>query len=423
MVAASPEKVLREMSDRSLRHFAPRRRRVDANVDRMLLLRTSSELQAVATVLVMLDLIEEDDAEQLLGGHRRALEGFGVDPRGELTLRPTSAYGFQAARERQFESLGHRPVAFAAPGVHVSLSDCDVLVEWLAVAPNGLRGGAVIAASNGGRLPAGQLEVVIPCVDDTAGHYEFRVRAGQAGVQFTPPPWADAPATSAEITTEPSLAASAAWIELRPPGSAPVRIDLDLPQTLASGRSEPEWPSPAEWFLDALLPDLPTSEPGATFGVGLDATGALQVGGAVADALLAVGALSPGSPLLRRYPERDGRWHHELTGRYTARANRDFAVFDAVVVQDRDVWLHFYFFPEAVGEYWPVSFRPFTVQAADDLGQQHQAVPATHRWFPEHEGMGDMWLFPPLDPAVRLLRLTVSTPWEAAWTELALTVG
>ncbi len=34
-----------------------------------------------------------------------------------------------------------------------------------------------------------------------------------------------------------------------------------------------------------------------------------------------------------------------------------------------------------------------------------------------------MWLYPPLDPAVRLLRFTVSTPWEAAWTELALTAG
>ena len=52
----------------------------------------------------MLDLIAEAEAEQIFVGHKRALETLSVHPQGvqdgELTLRPTSAYGFQAARRR-----------------------------------------------------------------------------------------------------------------------------------------------------------------------------------------------------------------------------------------------------------------------------------------------------------------------------------
>jgi hypothetical protein len=329
----------------------------------------------------------------------------------------------------------------AAPNVTVVVPDFEVLVEWLAVAQGGVRGRGVITATAPSVLPASQIDVVIPCVDDTGGAHELRARAGTLGVTVTPPSSANAVSTTAEISIEPALPVSVAWIELQPPGSAsPVRVDLHSPATLLSGRSEPPWPTPAEWFLDDLLPDLIDADPGASFGVGLDAAGVRQVGAAVADALLAVGALPPASPLLAGYPQRYGRWHHELTRRYTARANRDLAagrprhvaavgaavalehavaVFDAVVILGRDVWLHLYVSPDAVGEYWPGIFRPFRIDATDDLGHQHQTVPAT-RWWYDHQGIGDLWLWPPLEPAARALRLTVSTPWEAAWIEIPL---
>jgi len=437
------------MSARSLRLFGPARRvRLDAESLHDRLLATSSELQATATVLVMLDLMVEAEAEQILVGHQRALETLGVHPQGvrdgELTLRPTSAYGFQAARRRPVESLTQHPVRVAAPGARVLLNEFEVLVEWLVVAPGGVRGRAVIAASVDGGLPAGRLEVVIPCVDDTGSAHELRARAGQRGVTVTPTSLTGAVATTACISVEPPLSVAAAWLELRPVGSPPVRIDLDPPATRLCGRSEPEWPTPAEWFLDTLLPAADT-EPGATFGVGFDITGALQVVGAVADALLAVGSLPATSPLLSGHLRPDRRWQHELTSRYRARAHEAFAaanqprrvatvgaaiplqhavcVFDAIVVQDRDVWMHFYFFPDAQGEYWPVSFRPMNVRATDDLGHQHHAVPASYWALPEHEGSGDLWLWPPLHPSASMLRLTVSTPWEAAWTEVSLIPG
>jgi hypothetical protein len=190
------------------------------------------------------------------------------------------------------------------------------------------------------------------------------------------------------------------------------------------------------------MPDVAGREPGAAFGYGLDAAGALGVAGAVADTLLAVGVLPATSVLLADYPRRGSPWHHEITRRYTARVNRDFAaasrprvvaavgaavplehtvaVFDAVVVEGRNVWLHCYVFPDAGGEYWPVALRAFEVHATDDVGHRYRTTPATRWWRSDHEGIGDLWLWPPLDPSARTLRLTVTTPWEAAWTDIPL---
>ena len=394
--------------------------------------------------MVMLDLIEEAEAEQILVGHKRALETFGVRPHGvqdgELTLTPTSAYGFQAARRRPLESLAHRPARVAVRGARAVLPECEVLVEWLVVAQGGVRGRAVITTAVNGGLPPG-LEVTMPCVDDTGSTHELRARAGQRGVIVTPPRETGAVATTAWISVEPPLSIAAEWIELRPPNGPVVRIDLEPLASRSCGQYETEWPTPAEWFLDALLPASDT-EPDATFGVGLDTTAALHVAGAVTDALLAIGALPSTSPLLSGRLRHDHRWQNEVTSRYRARAHQAFAaasqvrrvaavgaavplahsvgVFDAIVVQDCDVWMHVYFFPDAQGEYWPISFRPWHVTATDDLGHQHVTVPASYWALPDHEGSGDLWLWPPLDPSASALRLTVSTPWEAAWTDVPL---
>lgn len=99
---------------------------------------------------------------------------------------------------------------------------------------------------------------------------------------------------------------------------------------------------------------------------------------------------------------------------------RAVAVLDAVVVMDHDVWLHAYLFPDTTGEYWPVSPGVMDLYATDDLGYKHYAVGASYWATPDHEGFGDRWLWPPLDPRARRLRFTLSTPWEAAWAEVEL---
>jgi len=258
-VAASAAEILRELSARSLPLFDQRRRLLDdAETLRARLLLTSSELQAAATVLVMLDLIREDEAEQFLVEHRRALEALGIHGRGvragELTLRPTSAHGFQAARRRPLESLSHRPQAVASPGATVSVTHYELLIEWLAVAPGGTRGRGTIAAAGGRRLPNEPVEVVIPCSDDRARTYQLRMAAGTPGVTTWPARWAGAPVVTATISVEPPLPPSAAWIELHPPTASPLRIDLHPPDALRSGRAQPAWATPAECSSTSSCP-------------------------------------------------------------------------------------------------------------------------------------------------------------------------
>ena len=98
------------------------------------------------------------------------------------------------------------------------------------------------------------------------------------------------------------------------------------------------------------------------------------------------------------------------------------AVLDAVVVQDRDVWLHAYVFPDSMGEYWPVNFKLFGLYAIDDVGRRYESTMASHRAMRDHEGSGDLWLWPPLDPAANRLRFVFTTPWEVAWTEIDVNV-
>lgn len=435
-----------EMSAEALRRLGPPRR-AGLGADRPggELLVSASALQATAMVLVMLDLLAEADAEEILQAHQRGLDALGVHPRGvstgELTLRPTSAHGFQAARRRNVESLLRRPVAVAAPAATVSVGDFELAVEWLSVAASETRGQGTISAREHGGLAEGPVEVVIACTDDAGHRYECRAWAGQRSMSIRPSPWAGAGRVTAEIDITPALPPSVTRVELHPPGGVPCPVEFHPPQAGRSGRT-PQQQSPGEWLLDALLPDLAGSDPSAQYGLGLDTPGARQVTAAVADALLAVDAIPASSPLLSQYPQRQGRWPRQLARLGAARAERHFTaadrprrvaavgaavplehgvgIFDAVVVQDRDVRFHAYVFPDTSGEYWPVAVRPFRVDAVDDLGHPHRPVPARSWSDSGHEGVGDFWLWPPLEPAVHSLRLTVDTPWETAWTEVAL---
>ncbi len=305
------------------------------------------------------------DDHATLGSRCGSSTGVPYTSTGELTLRPTSAYGFQAACRRTVESLLRRPVAMAAPAVTVSVGDFELAVEWLSVVPSGTRGQGTISAREQGGLPEGPVEVVTACTDDAGHRYECRAWAGQRSMSIRPSPWAGAGRVTAEIDITPALPPRVTRVELHPPGGVACPVEFHPPQAGRSGGTPQQQP-PGEWLLDALLPDRAGSDPSAQYGVGLDTPGARQVTAAVAAALLAVGAIPASSRLLSQYPQRRGRWSRELARLGAARAECHFAAAD----QPRRV--------AAVGA----------------------AVP--------------------LDPAVHSLRLTVSTPWETAWTEVAL---
>ncbi len=82
--------------------------------------------------------------------------------------------------------------------------------------------------------------------------------------------------------------------------SAGVRLNFDLPSSPPSGTTYPPWSTPAEGYLTWLASGLPAAQANTVVGVGLTPKEAREVVFAVRDALLAVGALPPNSPILQQ---------------------------------------------------------------------------------------------------------------------------
>ena len=165
---------------------------------------------------------------------------------------------------------------------------------------------------------------------------------------------------------------------------------------------------------------------------------------AVADALLAVGALPSRTRLLREPPSETGpRWGRDAATRWSQRVHRRLATTggpkaqlsvgavlplkDAVVVIEYlavngdAVTIHLYVAPYGQGEYWPVNVPNVEVDATDESGAHYETIPATH-WGGRNggEANGDLLMWPPVPPDVRRLRFRVSTFWAAAWADIDL---
>ena len=157
---------------------------------------------------------------------------------------------------------------------------------------------------------------------------------------------------------------------------------------------------------------------------------------AVADALLWTGALPPDSAMLSDWEAPTPGWQEELAelwGRQAhlrARDNeperaglavwmplrRATAVIENIAVQGDLVSIQLYGHPWLSGEYWPMIVPSFQVRATDDAGAEHRGIPGDGGGRPE--GSRAFWFWPPVPPSVKRIRVTVSTLWEAAWTEL-----
>ena len=97
--------------------------------------------EAVANALVMLGLLAEARAEEILAECRSGLEaeGFRIGLlTGELSVRP-GARGFQDARPAGRDSLTGIPLAVAAGPVPVPADGVDLTVIWAALTPGGVR--------------------------------------------------------------------------------------------------------------------------------------------------------------------------------------------------------------------------------------------------------------------------------------------
>jgi hypothetical protein len=216
------------------------------------------------------------------------------------------------------------------------------------------------------------------------------------------------------------------WLSGRPPAD------------LVTGIADPPWPTPADSYLAALAGVTSSS----INGVELDVA---QIVAEVADALLSVGALPPGSALLAGSASPGGSpgggssgWQESLAdlwGRHAWQRARDgepdraglaaglplrqaTAVIESITAHDDLVWIQLYGHPWVTGEYWPMITPCFQVRATDDTGAGHEGMAGSGGGCPE--GSQEFWFWPPIAPAAKRIRVTVSTLWEAAWAEVEI---
>jgi hypothetical protein len=448
--SVDPESCLRSLAAEALR-WADRDRALFA---------ASLGLMGVANALVMLGLLPEPRAEEVLAEHRRALErqGFGNVwgvTRGELTVRP-GAHQYWESRMAGPAGLREIPLSVAAAGVHCPTSVADVCFEWVKLASSGLQlSFHATAPDPGGELPAPHVPMrqamsEISLTDDAGHSYDLssvRTGGGRGGGRQE---W------DGHVLVARDGARKPAWLEFSPAAAgAPARVVLPLPGQMPVGASAPPWPTAAECYLAALAPvtkiSMETAPSGQVAEAGPEETA--EIVAKVADSLLAVGALPVTSTLLREFPSDRPGWYTPLAHRWGRRASQlargrgtadvmpgavDFrpaehrglavrlplehatAVIESISAQGELVSVQLYGHPWVRGEYWPMITPCFQVRAIDDAGREHEGIPGGWRGSPGHEGSGRFWFWPPVDPARKSLQVTVSTLWEAAWAETEL---
>ncbi len=375
----NPEDFLRSLAAEALRWAHPDRP----------LFPVSLGLMAVANAFVMLGLLPEPRAEAILADHKSALErnGFGNTwgvTKGELTVRP-GAHEYWESREGGPTGLREVPVLVAAAGVRCPTSVAEVCFEWVKLTSTGLR-------------------------------VSFRATAADPG--GNPP----CPAT-------PARAGVSGRLVLAPPAPVPV------------GTTEAAWPTPAECYLAELatVTSYSIGDSVSESTAGPEETA--KIVAAVADSLMAVGALPVTSTSLREFPGSGPGWHVQLAHRWGRRAHQQAArfraaehrrlvvqlplehataVIESVSAQGELVSIRLYGHPWVTGEYWPMITPCFQIRAIDDAGNEHEGMPRDWQGFPGDEGSGRFWFWPPVPQDRKSIRVTVSTLWEAAWADIEL---
>ena len=118
------------------------------------------------------------------------------------------------------------------------------------------------------------------------------------------------------------------------------------------------------------------------------------------------------------------RWASEEAGAVASLGvrlplERAAAAIETVTAREDLVSVQLYGYPWGIGDGWPLITPSFLVTATDDTGAEYAgSLSRCSVTIDTLEGSGTFWLWPPVDPRARLLRVTVSTLWEAAWALL-----
>jgi hypothetical protein len=227
-------------------------------------------------------------------------------------------------------------------------------------------------------------------------------------------------------------------------GTGPVRLEILPPAVVPTGTTDPPWPTPAEAYLAELAPfyewSLGSFETGS---VELDAP---EIVAAVAAALLAVGALPPGSALLEAAQHRERRtaradWQVSVMHQWADAARERMrragqpdgaglavplplqqatAVIENISAHEDLVFVRLYGHPWVAAGSFPMIAPCFRVTAVDDTGVRHEGQHESSSHSAAHDGTGYFWFWPPVPTQAKQLRVIVSTLWEAAWADIGI---
>jgi hypothetical protein len=406
-------------------------------------------LEAVANAFVLLGLLPAARAGEILAAQRPVLQaaGFRVGLEiGELSVSP-AARNFQEARGAAPESLQYIPLAVAAGPVRWQLRGNGLVITAATLTPEGIwvryHGDARETDGHAARAWAEEIagEITgLSVTDDTGGTYlvpegPAPIMSGRYGTLWAPEGKFLAVPSSGETRSGGSRPALR-WLEFSAGSGQPTRVEVSSSAAVLTGTTRPPWPTPAECYLAQFAP------PARDWSIGSFETGSVDldtvaIEAAVADALLAVGAVPPDSAVLAGLPGSIcSDWRQDLSDRQLAlmdawrgpgRASsvglavrlafeQATAVIEYITAREDMVSVQLYGHPWVIiGGSWPTIAPCFRVTAVDDTGVEHEGEPDNSSGWPTHEGSGSFWFRPPVGPQAKQLRVTVSTLWEAAW--------
>jgi hypothetical protein len=435
-----------------------------------LVLHCTLGVRAAANALVLLGLLPERQADKILHDYQEALSDRSLGTAWGLTegeLPVHSGVGdIWDAHVTGPQPLPEMPQAMAVAAASfpatISGLKADLRFEWVTLADGQWRVTFRAAADDPGGEPDRPSVVMrealalITVTDDTGYRYRSRVEGvtwervaagrqewrGELVAAQNPdvPGPAALTITSAESGTAETVALAA--------GRAGEGGATDDGATRDSARvalAAPRWPTPAEGYLAALA----TVDRIRVGWTDLEADKTAEIVAIVADCLLAVGALPPGSALLRAGQEgAASTWRDALAARWARRAHRSgvvatgarhevllarlpfahaSALIESVSVADtsagRVVGVRLHASPWVPAAPWPVIAPCFRVHATDASGTVSEGIlegfrPAGDATRPGQSaapaGRGTFWLWPPVPEEAAGLTITVSTLWEAA---------
>jgi len=385
----------------------------------------ATAMQAVSHAFVLLGLISHEAAEAAITPASRTLE-----PRGAGGSQPAiwlvPAGEYRTMRDQGPHSLAWIPRAVAVGASQLPLAVADLSCDWFRSAPSGVRfqvEGVTMAQQPPSRRPAVDL-AELSATDDAGRSYRLR----WDGMRGSSRLW------MGEIVAEPMPEHGrhdVAWFDLATVNGPARRVIFATPPAVPVGPAAPPWPTPAESYLAWLGRQHPAS--------GLSRSCGREILTAVAEGLVSVGALPAHSPLLpailgrsRRssHPDLPRTWPHpvrlgtppdlQIAVCAALPFEHAVAVIEGVSAWGEDIQLHMYGWPWIQGQPWPTAIPSFTVRAIDDLGQEHEGYAGGWRAYGLGEAHAEFTLWPAVPRRASLLRLIISTLWEARCADIEL---